>query len=176
MANNAIVNDKPIVSFGLITDIHYADVDDRWNYSRTFIRHYRNSLELVDQACQYWLNATYPIAFVVQLGDLIDGYCFANKSSGKDLKTILKRFDALPHVYHLWGNHEFYNFTRDELLNSSLCSFPTKDISPYHYGTIEISSHLRLIALDTYDLSLLGIDENTESYKQALKVLRQHNH
>ena len=33
---------KPIVSFGLITDIQYADHDDRWNYSQTFMRHYRN--------------------------------------------------------------------------------------------------------------------------------------
>jgi len=49
--NSENENIKPIISFGLITDIHYADNEDRWNYEKTFLRRYRNSLNLVDQAC-----------------------------------------------------------------------------------------------------------------------------
>jgi manganese-dependent ADP-ribose/CDP-alcohol diphosphatase len=174
---SASENDKvePLVSFGLITDIHYADLEDRWNFSKTFIRHYRNSLHLVDQACHYRLNAPHPIAFVLQLGDLIDGFCAPEQASESALKTILARFANIPPVYHLWGNHEFYNFTRNELLNGPLCSFDTKDISPCHYGTIEVTGNLRIIALDTYDLSLLGVEKNSERYLQALQVLREHN-
>ena len=175
MATIAIEKDQPIVSFGLITDIHYADLEDRWNYSRTFLRRYRNSLKLVHEACQHWLNEKHSLAFVVQLGDLIDGFCTSNNSTENDLRTILKEFEKLPRVYHLWGNHEFYNLTRNQLLASPLCSFDTKEISPSHYGTIDICPNLRIIALDTYDLSLLGIDENTERYDQAMSTLRKYN-
>ncbi|CAF1650839.1 unnamed protein product, partial [Adineta ricciae] len=134
-----------------------------------------NSLKLVREACQHWLNAKHSLAFVVQLGDLIDGFCASNNSTENDLRTILKEFEKLPRVYHLWGNHEFYNLTRNQLLASPLCSFDTKEISPSHYGTIEICPNLRIIALDTYDLSLLGIDENTERYDQAMSTLRKYN-
>jgi manganese-dependent ADP-ribose/CDP-alcohol diphosphatase len=176
MATKAIIEkDLPIVSFGLITDIHYADNDDRWNYSKTFLRRYRNSLKLVEQACNYWTNRKYPIAFLIQLGDLIDGLCEINKTSEKDLQTILKQFEQISTIYHIWGNHELYNFTREELLNGPLCSFNTEKISPGHYGTIEVCSNLRIIAIDTYELSLLGIDKDHENYIQAMNLLKKYN-
>ncbi|CAF2381677.1 unnamed protein product [Rotaria sp. Silwood2] len=167
---------KPIVSFGLITDIHYANNDDRWNYSRTFLRRYRNSLNLVDQACSYWLNGIYSIAFIIQLGDLIDGSCQTNKTSISDLETILKQFRNISPIYHIWGNHELYSFTRKELLNGPLCSFDTKNISSGHYGTFEVCPNLRIIAIDTYELSVLGIDKNNEIYIQSMNLLRKYNH
>ncbi|CAF0876159.1 unnamed protein product [Rotaria sp. Silwood1] len=170
-----ISNLKPIVSFGLITDIHYANNDDRWNYSKTFLRRYRNSLNLVDQACNYWLNGIHPIAFIIQLGDLIDGSCQTNKTSINDLETILKQFRNISPIYHIWGNHELYNFTRNELLNGPLCSFDTKNISPSHYGTFEVCPNLRIIAIDTYELSLLGIDKSEEIYIQSMNLLRKYN-
>jgi len=173
--NNANEMIKPIVSFGLITDIHYANNDDRWNFSKTFIRRYRNSLKLVNQACHYWLNDKYPISFLLQLGDLIDGICETNKTSIDDLETILKQFKNLSPIYHIWGNHELYNFRRNQLLNGSLCSFNTKNISPAHYGIIQVCSNLKIIAIDTYDLSLLGIDKDNEIYLQALNLLRTYN-
>jgi manganese-dependent ADP-ribose/CDP-alcohol diphosphatase len=166
---------KPIISFGLITDIHYADNDDRWNYSKTFLRRYRNSLNLVDQACYYWLNNKYPISFVIQLGDIIDGLCEINKTSINDLNIILKQFNNISKIYHLWGNHELYNFTRNQLLNGPLCSFNIKNISPAHYGIIQVCSNLKIIAIDTYELSLLGVDKNSEDYFQALNLLRKYN-
>ena len=180
MASKAILhpgttNLKPIVSFGLITDIHYVNNDDRWNYSKTFLRRYRNSLKLVDQACDYWLKCPYSISFLLQLGDLIDGLCDANKTSTEDLQTILKRFEHFPRIYHLWGNHELYNFHRNDLLNGPLCSFDIKRISPAHYGTIAVSSNLRILALDTYELSLLGVKKDSEAYQQALEEFRKHN-
>lgn len=175
MATNAIDLLKPIISFGLITDIHYSNNDDRWNYAKTFIRRYRNSLNLVDQACSHWLNNKYPVLFVIQLGDLIDGICAIDKTSTEDLNTILKQFKNISIIYHIWGNHDLYNFTRNELLNGPLCSFNTQNISPSHYGIIEVCSKLKILALDTYELSLLGIDEDSENYNEALKFLRKYN-
>ena len=181
MATVAIVEEdqnaigKPIVSFGLITDIHYANNDDRWNYFQTFMRRYRNSLNLVNQACNHWLNGKYPIAFLIQLGDIIDGLCYTNKTSTIDLERIFAQFGNISPIYHIWGNHELYNFTRDELLNGPLCSFDTKDISPNHYGTISVCSNLRIVAIDTYEFSALGVDKDSEMYIQAMNFIQQHN-
>jgi manganese-dependent ADP-ribose/CDP-alcohol diphosphatase len=186
MASAAISEDESfdddsstsIVSFGLITDIHYADSEDRWNYTKTHLRRYRNSLKLVNEACHYWLNRKSQISFILQLGDIIDGISFTNQMSVKDLNVILeefrKNFPLLP-IYHIWGNHELYNFTRIELLNGPLCSFNTKDISPGHYGTIEVCPNLRIIALDTYELSALGVEKDSEVYIQAMELLGKHN-
>jgi len=190
MASSAIIEDEestsnpeidsstPVISFGLIADIQYADNDDRWNYTKTHLRRYRNSLKLVDEACHYWLNGKSRISFILQLGDIIDGLSFTNKTSVQDLNTVLeefrKNFPSLS-IYHIWGNHELYNFTRMELLNGPLCSFNTKDISPGHYGTIEVCPNLRIIALDTYEFSALGVEKDSEVYIQAMDLLGKHN-
>lgn len=169
---------KPLASFGLIADIQYADNEDRYNFTKTHLRRYRNSLKLVNEACQYWLNRKYPISFILQLGDIIDGIAFTNQTSVTDLNSVLetfkKSFSSLP-IYHIWGNHELYNFSREELLNGPLCSFDTKNILPGHYGTIEVCPNLRIISLDTYEFSALGLDKDNETYKQAVDLLRKHN-
>jgi manganese-dependent ADP-ribose/CDP-alcohol diphosphatase len=169
---------KPIISFGLITDIHYADNEDRWNYTKTHLRQYRNSLKLVDEACNYWLNGKHSISFILQLGDLIDGVCFTNQTSVNDLNTVLesfkKHFKSLP-IYHIWGNHELYNFHRNDLFNGPLCSFDTKQTLPGHYGTFEVCPNLRIIAVDTYELSALGVEKESEVYIQSMELLGKHN-
>lgn len=166
---------QPIVSFGIITDIHYTDNDDRWNYHKTFMRRYRNSLKLVQQACEYWQKNPNRISFLIQLGDIIDRLCHLDQTSDRALTRVLKEFQHCPTIFHIWGNHELYNFTRDQLVNGPLCSFDTKDISPYHYGVIQVCSNLKILAIDTYEMSLLGIDKNSDSYLEALNVFRQYN-
>jgi predicted MPP superfamily phosphohydrolase len=132
-------------------------------------------LKLVNQASDYWLNHQYPISFLLQLGDIIDGLCEINKTSNDDLQMILKQFRNFSPIYHLWGNHELYNFKREQLLNGPLCSFNTEMISPSHYGTIEVCPKLKILAVDTYELSLIGVEKDSETYRQALDVFRQHN-
>ena len=176
--DSEVTASQPIISFGLIADIQYADNDDRWNFTKTSLRRYRNALQLVDEACQYWLNKSPSISFILQLGDIIDGVSFTNQTSIKDLNSVLetfaKHFPTVP-IYHLWGNHELYNFSRADLLNGPLCSFDTKDIFPGHYGTITVCPNLRIIALDTYEFSALGVEETSEVYIQAIELLRKHN-
>jgi len=177
-AIESVEGKRPIVSFGFITDIQYADYDDCWNYTKTHLRRYRNAANLVDEACRHWANAPFPISFILQLGDLIDGVATKNNASQRDLETILSKFRQTfsdLKIYHLWGNHEFYNFTRSQLLDGPLCSFDTKDIRPAHYGSIEVCPHLRLIALDTYEFSALGIDENSDVYRQSMDLIRKYN-
>lgn len=173
------VTSQPIISFGLIADIQYADNEDRWNFTQTNLRRYRNALKLVDEACQYWMKKSSRISFILQLGDIIDGIAFTNQTSSKDLNSVLetfaKYFPSFP-IYHIWGNHELYNFSRADLLTGPLCSFETKDIYPAHYGTISVCPNLRIIALDTYEVSALGVEESSEVYIQAIELLRKHNH
>lgn len=171
-------NVQPIVSFGLIADIQYADHDDCWNYVKTHLRRYRNAARLADEACEYWSKGRYPISFILQLGDLIDGVSATDKKSEEDLNTILapfnRTFPSLP-IYHIWGNHEFYNFSRSDLFNGPLCSFPSKETRPGHYGTFEVCPRLRVIALDTYEFSALGVEETSDVYVQAMELLNKHN-
>ncbi|CAF3899969.1 unnamed protein product [Rotaria sp. Silwood1] len=169
---------KPIVSFGLVSDIQYADKDDHLDYSKTRLRRYRNALKLLDEACTYWIKHKYSISFVLQLGDLIDGASAADNKSQIALNTILIPFSKLPsscRVYHIWGNHELYNFSRTELLKGPLCSFDTKETFPGHYGTIQVCPGLRVIALDTFEFSVLGVDKTDEVYIQAKEFLKKRN-
>jgi len=77
--------DKPLFSFGLITDIQYADIDDGWDYNKTSARRYRNSLTLLQNAVEDWKQKG-EISFVTQLGDIIDGLNKKTSASEISLK------------------------------------------------------------------------------------------
>ncbi len=62
-----------LFSFGMIADVQYADLDDGYNYTKTRKRFYRNSINLLCEAIQTWNHMTPKPAFMLQLGDLIDG-------------------------------------------------------------------------------------------------------
>lgn len=82
----------PVLSFGVIADVQYRDAEAQGT------RFYRDSLAKLGRAVED-LNAARP-AFVVQLGDLIDG-AFVSYDA------ILPIYDRLkmPH-YHALGNHD----------------------------------------------------------------------
>ncbi len=90
--------EKRLFTFAVITDIQYADKDPRG------ARHYRDSLLRLEE-CVADLNQKYP-AFVIQLGDLIDGYPGDIPGSARDLDKVLSIYNrlAMPH-YHVIGNH-----------------------------------------------------------------------
>jgi hypothetical protein len=84
---------QPRFSFGVLTDIQYGDQESKGK------RDYRSSLGKLREAVAA-LNAE-PLAFAIQLGDLID-------SRGEDLTPILEVFDRLKAPrYHVLGNHDF---------------------------------------------------------------------
>jgi len=62
---------KPCFSFGAIADVQYADIENGTNFEKTAIRRFRQSPVILDKAVQAWNEEQ--IAFIVQLGDLIDG-------------------------------------------------------------------------------------------------------
>ena len=114
--------DELLFKFGVISDVQYANVDDMTNYEGTTMRYYRNSVNLLQQAVQHWMKKDKP-NFVLQLGDLIEGNHVEKSDREKTLNAVIECCKELEcYVCHLWGNHEFYLFSRKELANTALNS------------------------------------------------------
>ena len=184
---------RPLSTFGLLTDVQYANIDDGFNYDQTKVRYYRNSLMLTREAIRNWRKYEQEtqnrIEFVLQLGDLIDGKCKAMSDSLPALDKCLNELDSLfagqdhdenrlPRVLHIWGNHEFYNFKRKEILdlplNTARCLKQNLD-SNGNYYVYNVTDKLRLICLDFYEFSALGFDETDPIYLKAIELLKTHN-
>jgi 3',5'-cyclic AMP phosphodiesterase CpdA len=97
---------SPVFSFGLMTDIQYADKPNRQRM------YYRSTLGRLRE-CVTELNR-HPLHFVIQLGDLMDGYVQPDKShrpsdvrkSQRDLDRVLPELGRLDaKLYHVVGNH-----------------------------------------------------------------------
>ncbi|XP_061175225.1 manganese-dependent ADP-ribose/CDP-alcohol diphosphatase-like [Saccostrea echinata] len=167
----SIARRLPHYKFGLIADVQYADSDNGFNFSRTNERFYRRSLTLLKEAVYVWKKEK--IDSVLQLGDIIDGKCFSEKKSDICLQRVLNQFNELQKdVYHVWGNHELYNFERKFLMTSELgpkeeCYSPP-DCA---YYSIDLHQRLRLVALDCYEVSLLGVDKSYRYFDQAWNTL-----
>ncbi|XP_047465891.1 manganese-dependent ADP-ribose/CDP-alcohol diphosphatase [Mugil cephalus] len=175
----------PLFTFGVIADVQYADLDDGYNYKRTNRRYYRTSLRLLRNAVESWSesSAVKP-EFILQLGDIIDGFNRGRGASERALDAVLGELSPGPaEVHHVWGNHEFYNFSRSELLRSKLnttlhsdrrlSGVPTRpDIYAYHFSPFP---GFTFVVLDAYDVSLLGVEESSERYSNAMNLIKQHN-
>ncbi len=95
-------------SFGLVSDVHYADAPARGS------RHYRDSLVKLQQAVRTFNQRK--VAFVIELGDFID----AGASKAKEREYLLainKVYQGFPGPrYYVLGNHCLNAFSKDEFL------------------------------------------------------------
>jgi manganese-dependent ADP-ribose/CDP-alcohol diphosphatase len=124
---------KPLVSFGLITDVQYADADAEGE------RHYRESPAKLGAAVE--LLAGKKLPFTLHLGDLID-------RDFKSFDPVLEIFGKLGHpVYHLLGNHDF---TVDDAVKSKVVA---KLGMPHDYYSFTHSG-VRFVMMDTNDRSV----------------------
>ena len=181
----------PLLRFGVIADVQYCDQDDTYNHSRTAVRYYRGALVCLRNAVKKW-NAEGDIAFVANLGDIVDQ---ANEKLGEShgaLAAVLSEFGNVqtthklpedwvkatpalagrPFVVHLIGNHELYNFTRQEL-REILGTNPPPELTSWY----SFSPHptLRCVVLDPYDLNTIDNKEQTEAHKEGFKYLEEQN-
>lgn len=86
-------NDMPILTFGLITDVQYADAEPEGE------RHYRASIPKLKTAVGWLAKKNLP--FTLHLGDFIDRDFTA-------FGTLLPLLEGLGHpVWHLLGNHDY---------------------------------------------------------------------
>ncbi|KAJ3608463.1 hypothetical protein NHX12_025510 [Muraenolepis orangiensis] len=158
----------PLFTFGVIADVQYADIDDGFNFTGTRRRFYRGSLGLLRSACRAWRSAPLRPRFVLQLGDLIDGFNRPHAAGRPALDAALRELSAAAApVHHVWGNHEFYNFSRRALMESPLNSTPPAphgdggggdrgcdggggDFYAYHFSP---APRFRFVVLDAYDFN-----------------------
>ncbi|XP_059142716.1 manganese-dependent ADP-ribose/CDP-alcohol diphosphatase-like [Physella acuta] len=88
--------DKSQLTFGIIADIQYADHNDGPDFSNTKTRYYRSSLKLARNAIEKWKSMEDPVAFVIQLGDLIDRHStFQNNGSDEAFLMVMEILNNL---------------------------------------------------------------------------------
>jgi manganese-dependent ADP-ribose/CDP-alcohol diphosphatase len=85
-------------AFGVIADIQYADKDSRAP------RKYRQSLQKLSATVEAFNS--HPLDFVIELGDLMDGYQNDTNRSLVDLDAVLPLLGKLQApLYYVLGNH-----------------------------------------------------------------------
>ncbi|XP_048179530.1 manganese-dependent ADP-ribose/CDP-alcohol diphosphatase [Corvus hawaiiensis] len=171
----------PRVAFGVVADIQFVDAEDGHDFGGCRRRYYRHSLRLLREAVRAWADESPPIDFVLQLGDSIDGQNVRRGEAESALQQVLAVLGELSvPVHHAWGNHELYNFSRARLVHSGLYSRPAggsegppdRECHAYHWSP---APRLRLIVLDTYDVSTLGTEPGSPRYQESVRVLREKN-
>ncbi len=110
LARGAALTPAAGLSFGLVTDVHYADKDPAGT------RHYRESLPKLEEAAER-IRAAAP-AFVVELGDMVDAADTVDTELDW-LRTIDRVFaTACPDRHYVLGNHCVDTLTKAEFLGA----------------------------------------------------------
>lgn len=120
-------------SFGLVTDVHHADAPAKGT------RHYRDSLAKLRKAIDEFNRRG--VAFVVELGDLID----AGPTKADELaylgavNEVYKKFDGPRH--YVLGNHCLAALTKQEFLDhvgaAEKRSYYAFDAGPCHFVVLD---------------------------------------
>ncbi|CAF1023219.1 unnamed protein product [Brachionus calyciflorus] len=170
------LNGNLLVTFGLIADLQYADINDGLKYGRK--RYYRGSLENLRKALHVWKNEKN-FSLIIQLGDLIDACAFDLNNTDSCLERVLclikeHGFD-LNKFFHIWGNHDLFAFKRKFLSKSILntSKILQQNSSKFNYYYHDITDRLRIICLDEYEISVLGYEENDEIFKKSCEILNE---
>ena len=183
---NDSMDDHLIGIFGCLTDIQYSDSDV--TVLNTSTRHYRNSLNQISRAIQVWRSYEQEnhlkMQFILHLGDLIDSKS-KNTSEGSinSMHKVLTSLNQMKsELLHVYGNHEFYNFNRSEIVDLPLNT--AKKLNPNwtsnaNYYAYQIAANLKLICLDFYVFSELGYNDDlgnemllkAKAYIQHMKTI-----
>lgn len=89
-----------------------------------------------------------------------------------------KEMTSTTQLLNIWGNHEMYNFNRNDLANTPLNTsvvLGQNQVPKTNCYIYDVSKKLRLICLDFYKFSILGYEEKDTDYLEALKLIQAHN-
>ena len=145
----------PIVSFGVISDLHYCE------YSDYNSRYYSKSLSKLDAAAGYFNQLD--LDFIVNLGDLID-------RDFKSYDSVLTHLATLKSpLYNVLGNHDF---TVDQRFRGRVSNRLNTGIGYYSFS----SRGFRFIILNTNDISLYSPERrNRAKAEDIMKLLTLEN-
>jgi manganese-dependent ADP-ribose/CDP-alcohol diphosphatase len=146
-------NNSPLFSFGLITDVQYADCESAGT------RYYRNSPGKLKSSIDTFKKNR--VSFIVNLGDLID----------RDFKSFKPVMDILYSsglkTYHCTGNHDYNveNYYKDKL--------PVAGLSESGYYSFSLNGY-RLVFLNGNEISTYAspdqnIIQESEDFIRKLK-------
>ena len=172
MALKTSDSQKPLFSFGVITDIQYADIDD----GRSFLgvpRFYRHALVGLRRAVEAW-NKKGDLDFAIQFGDIVDGRCPKGqaKTSFARVTSELAKFRG-GQVHHMIGNHCLYNLPRPEL--NEILHIPASGDGQDSYYSFSPHPQFLFVVLDGYDVSALGWPEDHPHTTAAVELLNTRN-
>jgi len=124
--------------------------------------------------------------FILQLGDLIDGYINYRLNQTNDalhkclsilntLNVNLTSFQLkIPKILHIWGNHEVFSMGSKDLFNSRLATarILNANATPnVNYYSIDLTHRLRLIVLDFFEISILGPNRKDKQFFKNQKLI-----
>jgi hypothetical protein len=137
--------------FGVIADVQYADVAANGS------RHYRASLPRLRQCVEHFQNQ--PLAFVINLGDLID----RDFTSFDPVLDVLEELSCA--VYHVLGNHDY------AVPAGKKDQVPARLGLERGYYSQSLPDGWRLVVLDGNRVSTFANPEQSASYRQAQQLL-----
>ena len=106
--NSLSINQKPKLKFGVVTDMHFADIDSKDN------RYYRESLNKLKECMQ--IMTEQEIQFLIELGDFKDEDNPPDeKSTLHFLRTIEEEFQkGVKKTFHVLGNHDVDSISKSQ--------------------------------------------------------------
>jgi len=150
---SAAEQEKPLFTFGVVADIQYADKDT------SGARRYRESVPKLAGAVAEW--SKQDLAFVVELGDIVDG---RGAETGKDLAKVLETLKPLGvPLHHVLGNHDVAALGHDAAVQALGLGKPYYDFAQNGW---------RFVVLDGMGLSLGGWPAESERLKAAKAYLQ----
>lgn len=161
--------EQPLFSFGVISDVQYADIPD----GHSFIgipRYYRHSILVLQRAVHQWNNHKGH-KFALNFGDIVDGHCPKDQSLDA-VRKVVEEFEKFNgSTYHMIGNHCLYNLPRNRLL--PILKIQNSDGRAYYdFSPIP---EFRFVILDGYDISAIGWPQDHPRTLEALKLLQEKN-
>ncbi|MEO7098260.1 MAG: metallophosphoesterase [Luteolibacter sp.] len=143
---------KPILSFGMITDVQYADADPEGE------RHYRASIPKLKTAVEFLAKKNLP--FTLHLGDLID-------RDFQSFDAVLPLLDGLGHpVHHLLGNHDY------SVTDGEKSQIVAKLGMPHDYFSF-VQSGVRFVMIDTNDRSTYKYPKDSQQDQDGQAFLKK---
>ena len=155
-----------------IADVQWADAEDGYNYDRTVARRYRGAFRTLQRAVEWWKStAAPPLAFVAQLGDLIDGINANLGQSESSLEAALVELRRAPApAVNIVGNHELYNFDRSQLAQAAWLKHGDREF--YSFAPCD---GWRVVVLDPYQLALIGHAQDDPRRRASVELVGRKN-
>ena len=136
--NSLSINQKPKLKFGVVTDMHFADIDSKGN------RYYRESLNKLKECMQ--IMKEQEIQFLIELGDFKDEDNPPDENSTLHfLRSIEEEFQkGVKKTFHVLGNHDVDSISKSQFQ----AEITNTGISPESTFYSFIEEDIQFIVLD----------------------------